>query len=168
LDRSAFTVVADSLLDAGFKLRFRAGGHSMGSAVRDGEHVTVAPVDARDIDVGDIVLCQTWRGPLAHRVQWIERAAAGAARFVLRGDASFEDDRPVAAGQLRGRVVSVERDGRAIDLAVRGGALGRRLFVAALRARAALAAGTRDALASFAASVVNVPRSADGLESSGR
>lgn len=140
----------------------------MGSAVRDGEHVTVAPVDARDIDVGDVVFCQTWRGPLAHRVQRIERAAVGAARFVLRGDASFEDDRPIAAGQLRGRVVSVERDGRAIDLAVRGGALGRRLFVAALRARAALAVGTRDALAAFAASVVNVPRSADGLESSGR
>jgi hypothetical protein len=167
LDRSAFTTVADSLLAAGFKLRFRAGGQSMGSAVRDGERVTVAPVDARDVDVGDIVLCQTWRGPIAHRVQWIERAA-GAVRFGLRGDASFEDDRPIAAGQLRGRVVSVERDGRAIDLAVRGGALGRRLFVAALRARAAFAVGTRDALAAFVASVVDVPRSADGLESSGR
>ena len=143
LDRNAFSSVADSLLAAGFKLRFRAGGHSMGSAVRDGERVTVAPVDARDVDVGDIVLCQTWRGPLAHRVQRIENAAAGAVRFVLRGDASFEDDQPVAPAQLRGRVVSVERDGRALDLAVRGGALGRRLFVAALRARVALAAATR-------------------------
>ena len=143
MDRSTFSTVADSLLAAGFKLRFRAGGHSMGSAVRDGERVTVAPVDARELDVGDIVLCQTWRGPLAHRVQRIETAAAGAVRFVLRGDASFEDDQPVATAQLRGRVVSVERDGRAFDLAVRGGALGRRLFVAALRARAALAVATR-------------------------
>lgn len=142
MDRSAFSTVADSLLAAGFKLRFRAGGHSMGLAVRDGERVTVAPVDARDVDVGDIVLCQTWRGPLAHRVQRIE-AAAGAVRFVLRGDSSFEDDQPVVPAQLRGRVVSVERDGRAFDLAVRGGALGRRVFVAALRARAALAAATR-------------------------
>jgi hypothetical protein len=152
LDRNAFSSVADSLLAAGFKLRFRAGGHSMGSAVRDGERVTVAPVDARDVDVGDIVFCQTWRGPLAHRVQRIEQAAAGAVRFALRGDASFEDDRPVAASQLRGRVISVERNGRAFDLALRGGALGRRIFVAALRARAALAStrralGTRGVLA---------------------
>ena len=66
----------------------------------------------------------------------------GAVRFVLRGDSSFEDDQPVAPAQLRGRV-SVERDGRALNLAVRGGALGRRLFVAALRARTALAAATR-------------------------
>jgi hypothetical protein len=143
LDRNAFSSVADSLLAAGFKLRFRAGGHSMGSALRDGERVTVAPVDARDVDVGDIVFCQTWRGPLAHRVQRIEQAAAGAVRFALRGDASFEDDRPVAASQLRGRVISVERNGRAFDLALRGGALGRRIFVAALRARAALASATR-------------------------
>ena len=50
---------------------------------------------------------------------------------------------PSRTAQLRGRVVSVERDGRAFDLAVRGGALGRRLFVAALRARAALAVATR-------------------------
>jgi hypothetical protein len=143
LDRSAFTSVADSLLAAGFKLRFRAGGHSMGSAVRDGERVTVAPVDARDVEIGDIVFCRTWRGPLAHRVQRVEHAAAGAVRFVLRGDASFEDDRPVAGGQLLGRLVNVERNGRALDLAVLGGALGRRLFVAALRARAALASATR-------------------------
>ena len=152
MDRSAFSTVADSLLAAGFKLRFRAGGHSMGSAVRDGERVTVAPVDARDVDIGDIVFCQTWRGPLAHRVQRVEQVVAGAVRFVLRGDASLEDDRPVPGRQLRGRVVSVERDGRAFDLAVRGGALGRRLFVATLRARAALAAAkqaiaTRGALA---------------------
>jgi len=135
------------LLADGLSIRFRAGGHSMGSAVRDGEHVTVAPAGARDVDVGDIVFCRTWRGPLAHRVQRIERQAAGAIRFVLRGDASFEDDQPIAAPQVQGRLVSVERDGRVLDLGVAGGALGRRLFVAALRARAALVARARVALA---------------------
>lgn len=147
MDRHAFSTIAGSLLEAGLNVRFRAGGHSMGAAVRDGEHVTVAPVDVRDVEIGDIVLCQTWRGALAHRVQRIERDATGATRFVLRGDASLEDDRPVTAAQLRGRVVSVERAGRAFELAVRGGALGRRLFVKALRIRTALAARTRAALA---------------------
>jgi hypothetical protein len=119
----------------------------MGAAVRDGEPVTVAPAAARAVEVGDIVLCQTWRGPLAHRVQRIDRDAAGAIRFVLRGDASLEDDRAVDAPALWGRLLTVERDGRLRDLAVRGGALGKRLFVAALRARAALAARTRTVLA---------------------
>lgn len=151
VDRSAFSTVATQLLADGFKLRFRAGGHSMGAAVRDGEHVTVAPVDARDVDVGDILLCQTWRGPLAHRVQRIERDAVGTIRFVLRGDASLEDDRPVAATQLRGRLEVVERNGRALGLGIAGGALGRRLFVAARRARAALGAGARAVLAGYLA-----------------
>jgi len=145
--RSAFSNVASSLLADGFSLRFRPNGHSMGAAVRDGEPVTVAPAAARTVEVGDIVLCETWRGPLAHRVQRIDRDAKGALRFVLRGDASQEDDRAVDAAALWGRLVNVERDGRLRDLAVRGGALGKRLFVAALRARAALAARARDVLA---------------------
>ena len=147
MDRRAFSTVAASLLSTGFSVRFRAGGHSMGAAVRDGEHVVVAPAAAGDVRIGDIVFCETWRGPLAHRVQRIERGVADVVRFVLRGDASFEDDRPVTATQVRGRLVSVERDGRALDLAIAGGALGRRLFVAALRARAALVAKARTALA---------------------
>jgi hypothetical protein len=140
------------LLEAGLNVRFRAGGHSMGAAVRDGEHVTVAPIVARDVDVGDIVLCQTWRGPLAHRVQRIDRGATGVVRFVLRGDASLEDDRAITAAQLRGRLVSVEREGRALALAVRGGAFGKRLFVGALRLRTALVARARAALAGQLAS----------------
>ena len=136
MDRQSFSTIANSLLSGGLSVRFRAGGHSMGSAVRDGEHVTVAPAAARDVQIGDIVLCETWRGPLAHRVQRIERAALGAVRFVLRGDASLEDDSPVVAAQVRGRLVSVERDGRTVDLGIPGGGLGKRLFVAALRAHA--------------------------------
>jgi len=147
LDRNAFSKIADGLLEAGLNVRFRAGGHSMGASVRDGEHVTVAPVDARAVEVGDIVLCHTWRGPLAHRVQRVERDATGLLRFVLRGDASLEDDRAVPAAQLRGRLVSVERNGRALELAVRGGALGKRLFVTALRLRTTLVSRTRAALA---------------------
>jgi hypothetical protein len=123
----------------------------MGRAVRDGEPVTVSPVDPEDVRVGDIVLCQTWRGPLAHRVLRIERDASGDLRFVLRGDASLEDDRPVTAAALRGRVVAVERDGQELDLGIAGGSVGRRLAVAALRARAALAGARELALVSWRA-----------------
>ena len=78
--------------------------------VRDGECLFVAPVCARDVARGDVVLCATWRGPVAHRVVAVGVDGAGVPTFTLRGDASLELDRPVAAAQLRGRVVGVERE----------------------------------------------------------
>jgi hypothetical protein len=146
VDRDAFSIVTESLLARGLSVRFRAGGLSMAPSVRDGECVIVAPVDARDVAIGDVVLCETWRGPLAHRVLGFERDAFGTRRFVLRGDASLENDPPVAASQLRGHVVSVERDGRSRSLAIPGGVFGRRLFAAALRARPKLVAAARAVL----------------------
>jgi len=144
--RSSFITVAESLLSAGLSVRFRAGGRSMLPTVRDGECVTVAPVAARDVALGDVVLCETWRGPLAHRVVAIETGAS-ARRFFLRGDASFDRDRAIEAGQLRGRLVSVERDGRARGLAIAGGAFGRRLVFASLRARPTIVALARAVVA---------------------
>lgn len=112
-------------------------------AVRDGECVIVAPARAEDVDVGDVLLCDTRRGPVAHRVVSIQRPAGGEGRFTLRGDASLECDGPVAAPQVRGRVVSVERDGRRVSLTPKGGRLGRAALTAALRARLGLVAAAR-------------------------
>jgi hypothetical protein len=124
-----FCAVVQSLLDEGLSVRFRASGRSMLPALRDGDCLTVAPARAAEIAVGDVVLCDTRRGPVAHRVSSIERLADGERRFSLRGDASLEGDGPVAAKQVRGRIVSVERDGRRVSLARRG----RRLASAAMR-----------------------------------
>jgi hypothetical protein len=140
---SSFSVVAESLLATGLSVRFRAAGRSMMPAVRDGECVTVAPVAAGDVALGDIVLCETWRGPLAHRVLAIATTASGVRSFALRGDASFDSDRPVEAPAVRGRLVSVERDGRALELVIAGGMLGRRLVVAGLRLRPVLVSAAR-------------------------
>jgi hypothetical protein len=120
-----FCAVVQSLLDEGLSVRFRARGRSMLPALRDGECLIVAPAHPAEIAVGDVVLCDTWRGPVAHRVSSVERLADGERRFNLRGDASLEGDGPVAARQLRGRIVGVERDGRRLSLAIRGGQLGR-------------------------------------------
>ncbi len=48
-------------------------------------------------------------------------------RFVLRGDCSLENDRPIEATSLRGRLVAVERDGDFDRHAFHGGAWTRRL-----------------------------------------
>lgn len=106
----AFRAVVEDLLDAGLQVRFRAGGRSMAPAVQDGDVLTVAPVAPHLVAVGDVVLCDTWRGPITHRVVAIE-ATATDRRFVLRGDCSLDNDRPIEPARLRGRVVAVERNG---------------------------------------------------------
>ncbi len=138
-----FSAVVQSLLDEGLSVRFRASGRSMLPALRDGECLIVAPARAVDVDIGDVLLCDTRRGPIAHRVSSIERLADGERRFMLRGDASLEGDAPVASRQVSGKIVSVERDGRAVSLAIRGGRLGRLAVKAALEVRPGLVAAMR-------------------------
>jgi len=116
-------------------------------ALGDGQCLIVAPVRAAEVDVGDVVLCDSRRGPIAHRVLSVHRRANGEERFTLRGDASLECDAPIAAPQIRGKIVSVERDGRRMSVAIRGGRLGRLALTAALRTRLVLVAAVRAWLA---------------------
>lgn len=99
----------------------------MHPTIREGEAITVATVASAEVKRGDILLCRGGRGVIAHRVVGIQRKKSGATArssalshhywFVLRGDASSTCDEPVEARQVLGRVVSVEREGRCIDLA---------------------------------------------------
>jgi len=139
-----FSQVVHGLLEDGLSVRFRANGRSMLPALRDGEYLIVAPARVAEVEVGDVVLCETRRGPVAHRVLSVRRRADGEEEFTVRGDASLECDGPVAASQVRGRIVSVERDGRRMSLAIRGGRLGRLAFKAALRVRPVLVAVARE------------------------
>ena len=129
------------LLSQGTTVRFRPSGRSMYPSIREGELVTVEPVVASDVTLGDIVLYHSQRGLIAHRVIQVNRSqaqlnayrAAGfslrasssqdARAFRLRGDASLSCDQPVEADQILGRVIRVERDGRSVALASRGAKL---------------------------------------------
>jgi hypothetical protein len=142
--RDLFSAAVDSLLEAGLSVRFRAGGRSMTPTVLDGEYLIVSPVDPAQVGRGDIILCQTRRGPLAHRVCEIRTDVDNSKRYVLYGDASLDGDLPAAAHQLRGRVVGVERGGKQMSLRLVGGILGRTVFMLALELRrSALMARTR-------------------------
>jgi hypothetical protein len=121
--------------------------------LHDGDCVTVAPVDAGLVSVGDVLFCRSRRGFVAHRVARIS-AGGDTRRFILRGDASLEDDRPIVGPDVLGRVVSAERDGRARGLGFPGGRLGRLVVTAALRARPLLAAAARAWLAPAGSSAV--------------
>jgi len=128
-----FATVARALLADGIAIRFRAGGQSMLPAIGDGDCLVVAPVDASAVGIADVVLCETGRRLVAHRVLSVDRA-----RLTTCGDAALEMDRPVSPGDVRGRVVAVERGGTTVDLAVAGGALVRLAIVAGLELRRAV------------------------------
>jgi hypothetical protein len=115
-DSPRFIQVVEELLREGHPVRFSAPGWSMHPTIRHGEIITVAPLGRSPVRAGDVVLYRRGRAAIAHRVIRVRSAAGRSAGFVLRGDAAHCCDRPIALGQVLGRVLSVERDGRAVRL----------------------------------------------------
>ncbi len=112
-----FLEVSEDLLRLGYLVRFRAEGMSMHPTIRDGEMVTVEPVEPSKVKLGDIVLFRSKRGVTAHRLVGIERRSGARSRFFLRGDRMGACDDPVEAHQVLGKVILVERGKRTVDLA---------------------------------------------------
>jgi len=112
-----FNVTVD-LLKSGQSVRFQAPGRSMTPTIREDETITVDPASASTVRKGDIILYSNKTGVIAHRVVHIEKNdySLPPHSFILRGDASITDDKPVAPGQVLGKVVSVERGGQSIAL----------------------------------------------------
>ena len=108
--------LSTELLGRGKRVRFRAPGRSMYPTIRENEAITVEPVEPRHVKVGDIILYRSGESVVAHRVIRIESGRNNALRFILREDTWGTLDEPVEAEQILGKVVSVERAGRNIDL----------------------------------------------------
>jgi signal peptidase I len=115
-----FLDLSADLLSRGYGVRFRPKGASMYPTIKDGEAMTVEPVEACDVKRGDIILYKTagsGGSVIAHRVVRVNKSRGYVTSFVLRGDASETCDLPIAPEQVLGKVVSVERGGGTIDLA---------------------------------------------------
>ena len=107
--------LSTKLLSRGKRVRFRAPGRSMYPTIRENEAITVEPIKPRDVKVGDIILFRSGESVVAHRMIRIEKSRGNTLRFILREDTLGTLDQPVEAGQILGKVVSVERAGRNID-----------------------------------------------------
>jgi signal peptidase len=107
-----FLEISLELLRQGCRVRFRPGGQSMHPTIKDGEAILVEPANPAQIKRGDIILYRFERGVIAHRVKNIPSSDT----FITRGDSSFTDDQPVPLNDVLGRVVAVERNGRAVAL----------------------------------------------------
>jgi len=150
-----FIDVSTELLRRGQCVRFRAPGLSMHPAIKEGETITVVPISSFDIKRGDILLYIVGRKVIAHRVVRIKREKNDSTShssanfsthsttqsptlnpqhlFILRGDASPSYDDPVEAQQILGKVVSVEKNGRSIDLYSRRAGISRIAYAWASR-----------------------------------
>ena len=136
-----FTPLCVRMLEGGHAVRFRAPGSSMHPAIRDGEWLTVEPVEPVALRRGNVLLYRSRRGLTAHRVRTLVAPDGAPLHLVLRGDNAGGCDEHVEPADILGRVACVERGGRRID----PGSIGSR---AAARIRRTLG-GLRRTLGTF-------------------
>jgi signal peptidase I len=133
-----FPELVTDLLKDGHKVSFNAPGHSMYPTIMANETVVVGPVEPSAVHKGDIVLFRSNGSLVAHRVMGIVKddkadeystllksfcpdqgpntsESIHSLFFILRGDASRTFDEPVAAEQVLGKVISLERNGKIIN-----------------------------------------------------
>jgi hypothetical protein len=84
----------------------------MSPFIRSGDVITLQPLGGTVPRLGDVV---AWGGPITglrvHRV--VGRASDG---WRMRGDGASAPDEPMAAEEVLGRVVEIERGGRSLRL----------------------------------------------------
>ena len=127
-----FPELISELLQDGYKVSFRAPGHSMFPTIMANETIIVEPTDPQTVKVGDIILYRTNRHLIAHRIVGINESSDNSSSvrsdhdsqssvlstclfFILRGDSTSSCDAPVTADQILGKVVSIERNGGSVD-----------------------------------------------------
>jgi hypothetical protein len=131
-----FRDLSTELLSQGKSIRFHALGRSMYPTIREGEAITVAPIEPSSINIGDIILYRQDISVVAHRVVRIiktELPPAGSLdaeypsndtrhlslvtrhSFLLRDDTWGKQAVLVTGEQILGKVVRVERNGRHLD-----------------------------------------------------
>jgi hypothetical protein len=90
-------------LQAGETVQFRPRGSSMSGKIESGHLCTVAPVDAADLKVGDIVLCKVKGNEYLHLVK-----AMQGERFQIGNNRGFINGW-ISAGAIFGRCIAVEK-----------------------------------------------------------
>jgi signal peptidase I len=101
------------VLDKGASFRFRATGFSMSPFIKDGDVLTIAPVQGSAPRLGDVVV---FTHPLTKKLI-IHRVIGKRAGFYLaKGDNVPEGDGLISKADIVGRVTKVERNGKVISL----------------------------------------------------
>lgn len=112
--------LAEEVIRTFGEVRLRVFGTSMAPAMLPGDLVTIRRAEMNDISEGDIVLFTRNGRLFVHRV--VNRKTISPAGkiedacLVTRGDRLHHEDPLVSPRELLGRVISLERDNRKIEL----------------------------------------------------
>jgi len=109
-----FYVLSKDALARGASLRFRARGNSMRPFIKDGDILNIKPIEATEVQIGDVILFRQGRRILVHRV--VKRRVEPEVMLIVKGDSRLRPDGPVHPDQLLGKVTGVERGGRTINV----------------------------------------------------
>ena len=111
-----FGCLAESVLQAGVSLQFQAHGSSMTPAIRDGDTLLIAPTQAHELRMGQIVLCQTENNRyVVHRIVRRCRQQGGVS-FLLKGDQCRSADGWVDGSRILGQAIQARRPGKTVRL----------------------------------------------------
>lgn len=107
--------LASEVLRSYGSLRFAAMGWSMLPAIWPGDTLVVERASADQLQVGEVALVGREGRLCAHRVVSGARAS-GNPNLITQGDAMPAPDRPVAAGEVLGRVAYIIRSGKCVSV----------------------------------------------------
>ncbi len=110
-----FSALTEEILKSGKNLRFQATGQSMHPFIKNGQVIVIQPMDSNALRTGDVVFFRNKSSEssyVAHRL--IAKQKDGV--LITKGDARKETDEPVNPNQVLGKVVTVEKSGRAVAL----------------------------------------------------
>jgi hypothetical protein len=101
----------EAVHEKGAPFRFQARGYSMTPAIRDGDHITLAPLGNLLPGRGDVLAFRHPDRPqmLVHRV-----LSKRGNRFFIKGDNCSEADGWIPAENLLGVITQVERQGKTL------------------------------------------------------
>ncbi|NUM43310.1 MAG: S26 family signal peptidase [Anaerolineales bacterium] len=96
-------------------LRLRINGTSMAPLMQDGESVIVEPTPFERLQRGDVIAFRHSRQTITHRIIALEPSGV-----LTLGDNLRKLDPPVPSDMILGRVVALEKNGRAYPLSTGG------------------------------------------------
>jgi len=116
--------LAEEIVRAFGEVRLRVFGTSMAPSILPGDLILIRRASLQEISPGDVVLFLQKGRLFVHRV--VDRKVAATAGrpeescLITRGDRLRHEDPPVSSSELLGRVVSIERDTRKVELIAHG------------------------------------------------
>lgn len=112
---SDFLAFCEDMLSSAYDLRISIAGASMSPSFRSGDIVIIKSANAAEVAIGDIIVCRSADGMIAHRL--IRKYKNnGNMVLVTKGNSLPNFDNPVFPEDVLGKVVAIERGKRKINL----------------------------------------------------